>query len=162
MRSVDPAGAARELLAGDVIESVDGRRVASVFDFATPIIGKSPGQKIAVSVRRGEERKSVEITVPLSAEEEYVSRRLGILGADLPAAPRARGLSGIVVTKVLEDGPAARVGVQPGDLIGALDRYSVDSMQALAAILRRLRPGASVDVRVTRQDRRMAGSITLR
>ena len=162
VRSVDPEGAASGLVAGDVIDSVDGRRVGNVFDFATPIIGKSPGQKITVLVRRGGDSRTVEITVPMRAEEEYVARRLGILGADLPAVHRARGLSGIVVTKVLEDGPAARVGVQVGDLIGSLDRYEVDGVQTMAQVLQRLRPGASVDLRVIREDRRMAGSITLR
>jgi S1-C subfamily serine protease len=162
VRSVDPEGAARELAAGDILESVDGRLVRGVFDFATPILGKSPGQKIAVAVRRGGARLTVEITVPLRAEDAFVANRLGLLAADLPPASRARGASGILVTKVLEDGPAARVGVKPGDVISSLDRFEVDSLRTLAEVLQLLPAGASVNVRVTREGRRMAGSITLR
>jgi S1-C subfamily serine protease len=162
VRSVDPEGAARELAAGDVVESVDGRAVRSVFDFATPILAKSPGQTIAVAVLRDGARRSVEITVPLSAEDSYVARRVGLLVVDLPSEARARGNIGVLVTKSLPDGPAARVGVKGGDLVTSLDRFEVDSLGTLAQVLQRLPVGASVDLRVVRDGRRMAGSITLR
>ncbi len=162
VRSVEADGATKDLLTGDVVESVDGRPVRTVFDFATPIVGKNPGDRLALVVRRGAERRTLDILVPLRAEEQYVARRLGIVATELPPEARARGYTGVVVGQLLADGPAERVKMEVGDVIFAVDRYEVGDVKTLAQVLQRMRPGDSVEIRVLRRDRRMAGSVTLR
>jgi hypothetical protein len=67
---------------------------------------------------------------------------LGIFTQDDPA--------GCWVLSVVADGPAARVGLQSGDVITAIDRQSVHSAELLADIIARHRPGDVVTLRVWR------------
>jgi putative serine protease PepD len=53
---------------------------------------------------------------------------------------------GVIVTGVVPDGPAARAGIRPGELIAALDGRATPSTDALATVLATLRPGARVAV----------------
>jgi serine protease Do len=135
VRSVDPEGAARELLSGDRITAVDGRKVDTVYDFATPLLDKKPGQQVVVRVSRQGEARDVSLTIPLTAMAEYLAQRMGILTAPVPPADRARGVTGVLVTKVLEDSPASRIKLVPGDLITAIGRFRLQSPENLSAIL---------------------------
>jgi S1-C subfamily serine protease len=162
VRSVDPEGAARELLSGDRITAVDGRKVDTVYDFATPLLDKKPGQQVVVRVSRQGEARDVSLTIPLTAMAEYLAQRMGILTAPVPPADRARGVTGVLVTKVLEDSPASRIKLVPGDLITAIGRFRLQSPENLSAILQTARPGVMVDIEVVRNRRTMTGSIKLR
>jgi S1-C subfamily serine protease len=162
VRSVSPEGASATMKAGDLIKMVDGRPVNSVFDFATVLLKKKPGDVIHVSTLRGEDRLRVSIVVPLTSEAEYIAQRMGFVGGELPANLRMRGLAGVLVKKVLADSPAARIKMQEGDLVVGLDRYSIESMQDLANRLQRARSGRNVDIEVRRGRRSLTGSITLR
>jgi len=83
-----------------------------------------------------------------------------LLGADdvtSPLPPRlARELdrTGCVeVAQVVDDAPAARAGVRPGDLIVAIDGRPVETMAELQRLLVGERIGASVTFTVARHER---------
>ena len=69
--------------------------------------------------------------------------------------PLAAGLGlpvdyGVLVQDVSPDGPAARAGVQPDDVIEAVDGRPIHSLPALATALYQHRPGEPVRVRIRR------------
>ena len=162
VHSVDPAGVSRRLRAGDLIKRVDGRAVTSVFDFATPFIGKKPGELVSLVIDREGAMLEVTITVPLDAEEDYIARRLGIIPGNQPDAARSNGARGVVVKRVLPDSPASRVKVLPGDVILTVEGYKIEDVRGLAALLKRARNGVTLNVDVARGGRTMSGSITVR
>ena len=75
---------------------------------------------------------------------------LGIQPGDLtPEVAQQLGVdtqSGVVVLDVVSGGPAAKAGLQPGDVITAINGKPVDSAEAFLAALRPLTPGQTVTV----------------
>jgi putative serine protease PepD len=74
----------------------------------------------------------------------------GIASVESDAAAVALGLDpstrGVRVTDVYEGGPAARAGLEPGDVIVALDGRPIRSAEALARALARLDPGDRIEL----------------
>ena len=71
---------------------------------------------------------------------------LGISGAD---AVNSSGTSiGVVVTSVEANGPAAKAGIEPGELLTAINGASTLELTTLQTVLARLKPGTSVTVSV--------------
>jgi putative serine protease PepD len=73
-----------------------------------------------------------------------------IASVESDAAAVALGLDpstrGVRVTEVYEGGPAARAGLEPGDVIVALDGARIRSAEALTRALARLDPGDDVEL----------------
>jgi len=93
----------------------------------------------------------------LMTEGRYRRAYLGIGGQQRPLPPRlARelGRTGCIeVGEVVEDAPAARAGVRPGDLIVAVDGRPVETMAELQRLLVGERIGEPVTFTVARHER---------
>ena len=59
---------------------------------------------------------------------------------------------GLLITETVRNGPAARAGLQPGDVIVQLGRYPVPDLQRFAALLQHLPESGRVRVGVVRGD----------
>jgi serine protease DegQ len=67
---------------------------------------------------------------------------------------------GALITGVLQDGPASRAGVRPGDVVVHVgDRPVEDSRQLLAAVAA-LKPGATIALGVQRRDESLTLQVT--
>ncbi len=75
---------------------------------------------------------------------------LGIAGQDItPRLAESFGLQtnrGVLVSGVLEDGPADRAGIEPGDIITHIDNQVPGSAHDILEIISRLPPGTTVVV----------------
>jgi putative serine protease PepD len=71
---------------------------------------------------------------------------LGIQSASVKGAP------GVLVYSVEPDGPAAKAGIKPGDLIVQVDGKPTPDPAALATVLADLQPGQTVKVMVLHRD----------
>ncbi len=75
-----------------------------------------------------------------------------------PALVRSLGLHvdhGVVVWGLLRDGPAHAAGVQPGDVILAIDGQEIGEAQELLTAISRRRPGAHVRLRIARGEKQL-------
>jgi serine protease Do len=69
--------------------------------------------------------------------------------------------TGALVAAVTPDGPAAKGGVQSGDIIVKFDKEAVDSMRALPRLVARAPIDQKVDVEILRKGQRMTLQVTV-
>jgi S1-C subfamily serine protease len=88
---------------------------------------------------------------------------LGIAGADLSAThAEALGIrSGALIEEVVIGGPADVAGLEPGDVLTALDGNRVVSMSALVVAMRDHEPGHDVVIGYRRDGRAAEATVTL-
>src|SRR5687767_6329973 len=88
-----------------------------------------------------------------TAEPRAERPRLGASIADAARHAPPGSPAGAYVGRVRPGSPAARAGLQPGDIIVALAGQPVDSAAAVEQMLRRLGPQHPVPVRIYRNGR---------
>ena len=89
------------------------------------------------------------------------SNRLGVTVAEL-SAEQKQGLeieSGVIIRE-LQNGPAAMIGLRPGDVITHLNNQAINSVKTFSKVVADLPKNRSVSMRVLRQGR--ASFITFR
>lgn len=68
--------------------------------------------------------------------------------------------SGVIVTGVLQNGPGAQAGLQPGDVITALQEQPIKNVAQLLTLVAALRPGQPVPLQVQRQNQALQLEVT--
>lgn len=155
------------LQVGDVILSMNGQPIVMSADLPHLVGGLKPGTKIDLGIVRDGNRKNLSLSIgalPEDGEElagagessgaERSSNRLGVLVAGLSEEQqKALEIKGGVVIREIQDGPAALMGLRPGDVITHLNNQAIDSVQTFAKIAKELPKNRSVSMRVLRQGR---------
>ena len=79
---------------------------------------------------------------------------LGIRGSDVSyGASEMYGIpTGVVISEVVENGPADQAGVKSGDVLTELDGHSISNMSQLQDVLEYYAAGETVDIDVQRAD----------
>ena len=145
--SVTPGSPAEKagLEPGDVIRQVDGQPIVASGDLPAWVGQAKPGQQARLSVWR--HGKSVELTATLGDANDKGSKLAradeavgkGQLGLSLrPLEPQERRDAGVTEGLVIEQarGPAAAAGVQPGDVLLAINgapAKNIDQVRAAMA-----------------------------
>ncbi|CAH0312990.1 DegQ family serine endoprotease [Pseudomonas brassicacearum] len=154
------------LQVGDVILSMNGQPIVMSADLPHLVGALKAGAKANLEVIREGKRKNVELTVGAIPEEgkeldslpksgvERSSNRLGVAVAELTEEQkRTLELQGGVVIKEVQEGPAALIGLQPGDIITHLNNQAIGSAKEFTDIAKALPKNRSVSMRVLRQGR---------
>ena len=68
--------------------------------------------------------------------------------------------SGVIITGVLQNGPAAQAGIQPGDVIVAVDGKAVSTVAELLGAVAGLKPGTAAPLSVLRKDSKTDIAVT--
>ncbi|MCC6073596.1 DegQ family serine endoprotease [Pseudomonas sp. GCM10022188] len=155
------------LQVGDVILSLDGQPIQVSADLPHLVGTLKPGTEVTLDVVRNGERKKLELAVGALPEDgeavaaagkkgaERSSNRLGVTVVDL-AADQKQALElngGALIREVQDGGPAALIGLRPGDVITHLNNESIDSAKTFSKVAEALPKNRSVSMRVLRQGR---------
>ena len=154
------------LQVGDVILSLNGQPIVMSADLPHLVGALKAGDKAELDVVREGERKMLAMTVGAlpDDDEELVasaapgegvsSNRLGVAVVELTAEQKKTlDVTSGVLVKEVQDGPAALMGVRPGDVITHLNNQAIDTSKTFAAIAKALPKDRSVSMRVLRGGR---------
>jgi serine protease Do len=140
-RVVPESAAARAgLQAGDVILKANGQAIGDSGDLPTLVDRASPGDKLTLGVWRNGTTREVVATlgeakqVATADTANAAPAKADRLGLSVrPLTPGERGQAGIGSGLIVEDasGPAARAGIQAGDIVLAVNGVPVKSTDAL-------------------------------
>jgi serine protease Do len=145
------------LKTGDIITEFDGVKISNVRQLQREVAQRKTSAQVPVTVLRERQPQTLSVVLgeqptetasaapgaaPPSEATELYGFSVQDLSADLrnqlPLGPSARG---VVVAGVEDGGPAARVGVRPGDVITQANREAVDSVADLTRIIAQARRG---------------------
>jgi serine protease Do len=144
----------------DVILTADGRAIEDSTDLSRYIASKSPGTTVKLDVLRGEERKSVSVTLgtfpdePAEQEGEGSGQsRLGMTLRDLTPAlaermELPRGMRGALVTEIEAGEAAEEAQLVRGDVIVSVNGQPVEGVAAFERAVAAARPATRARLRV--------------
>jgi Do/DeqQ family serine protease len=75
-------------------------------------------------------------------------------------APKNAALQGVIITGVLQNGPAAQAGIQPGDVITAVAEHPVRNVAELLSNVAALKPSAPAKFELVRKEKPMTLSVS--
>lgn len=143
--SVEPGGPADKagLQTGDIIRKVDGRVITSSGDLPAIISLAVPGDKIALDIWRKGQAQRIDATLGNAAgpKQEVADAgaqadqgKLGLALRPLQPREQAAGApNGLLVESVA--GAAARAGIEPGDIVLAVNGTAVRDVEQVRAIV---------------------------
>ena len=154
------------LQVGDVILSLDGKPIIMSADLPHLVGALKPGSTAELDVVRDGARKKLKLSIGALPEEgealagtaapgvERSSNRLGVKVVELTAEQKKTlDLKGGVAISEVQDGPAALIGLRPGDVITHLNNQAINSAKTFAEVAQALPKNRSVSMRVLRQGR---------
>lgn len=152
---------------GDVIVEFDGKSVPDRNGLVKIVMNTAPGTTVRLKVLRDKQEKTLSVTVEelnldeessggASAAEDVTTGGFGItlapLGADMARRLQVpSGQRGVLITDVEPDGPAARAGIRPGDVVIAINRVPVASVAEASRALQAIRSGGLAGFLISRQ-----------
>jgi serine protease Do len=163
---MDGGPAARSgLRVGDVILSLNGKPIVMSADLPHLVGALKPGSKARMEVVRDGDRKMLDVSIGAMPEEgepvaasgggqERSDIRLGVKVTELTEEQK-KSLDlpgGVVITEIL-NGPAAMIGLRPGDVITHLNNQAINSAATFGRVAEQLPKNRSVSMRVLRQGR---------
>lgn len=153
---------------GDIVISYDGNAVDSIEELP-PMVGQSEvGETVKLVVVRDRKEKTLKVTIGRLEDEQQVAEaskaaskgpeieRLGIIVGELTDAQRKQlelPDSGVVVRRVQQGSPAAKAGLQAGDVILRFAGKKVDTEEQLSKLTEAVPDGRSVPALVLRNGR---------
>ena len=150
---VHPAGpgGAAGLRSGDIVVAIDAKPVSSRAQLEHAVGARAPGRVVRLSVHRATARLTVRVTLGDEPDEWQLTPVLA-------RARRALGLQvarllptlGVVAVDVERGSPAARAGLEAGDILREVNRRPIRRMADFEASVRSLDPGTSVLMLVQR------------
>jgi len=167
--SVDAASPAEEggIQVGDIITRYDGNLIERSSDLPALVADKGPNATASVEVWRKGGAKTLSVATGVAKEERVASNeqgaatggRLGLAVRPLTREEKSEnnGHGGLLVEEV--SGAAQRAGVQPGDLVLAMNGTPVQSVEQLRE--QAAKSGKHVALLVQRNDRQLFVPIEL-
>lgn len=161
--SVDKASPAAKagLEAGDVILGANGREITNASDLPALIASMSAGQTVKLQIWRKGSTRDIDVKVGSFSETKVATAtssdntkgRLGV--AVRPLSPEEQRQAEVQGGLLVQDvgGAAARAGIQPGDIIVAVNGQTIDGVDQLRGVIGKA--GKKVAILIERGDSRI-------
>jgi len=122
---------------GDVIVKFDNSTVKEMTNLPKLVAGASPGSTVPVEVIRDGKNKQLNIKIAVLEEESVKTASLGKplgvqtqdISPELAERLNLEDITGVLVSDVDPDSPAARSGIRRGDVILEINRKQVKNMR---------------------------------
>lgn len=159
---------------GDIILEMNGQPVQSFDQMRANIATKVPGTKVNLKVNRNGEMLDLQVTLDelpedalASADQSSQESRLGFTVKDFSREDAGRynlnpGLNGVLVTSVDPESEAYLRGLREGDLIIAVNRRAVRTVQDFNQLAGSIAAGDVALLQAVRQNSRMFISFRVR
>ena len=129
---------------GDVILEFDGKAIKDASQLQRVVAETAPGKAVPVLLFRDGKELRLTVTAGTVDSAEALKSRpegvpaeaLGLALEELPRELQQRGLAGVIVAGVQEGSLAAEAGLQPDDVIVAVNRTKVASLAAFDRAIR--------------------------
>jgi serine protease Do len=137
-------GARAGVQRGDVLVSVSGQPVASSLDLERAILDRAIGDKMIVVVRRNGAEQKLEMALEAGkaaapVQTDLVWRKLGVrlqaASAELVSRTNQQLHGGLVVAELRPDSPAAKAGIQRGDVLVGLHQWETVTPENVQYVL---------------------------
>lgn len=146
----DSAAEKAGLEPGDVITSVNGNKIKSFTELRGKIGTLGAGAKVELGLLRDNDERTVTVTlqgqdVASNVKSEAVLPQ--VAGADFSDGATKDDKNGVLVSNVQERSPAARYGLEDGDVIIGANRRRVENVKQLREILENAKGVIALNVR---------------
>ena len=162
----------------DLVIAVDGKPMENGRQFQVGLYRHGVGDVVTLDIVRDDAPLKVVVTIaerhdPLGSlaasidARQNLVPRLGVLGVNLDPRiaamlPTIRALSGVVIASTVAGAIDSRDGgLSPGDIVYAVNRTSVSSLEELRAIVDALKPGDPVVLHLERDGELMYLAFTI-
>lgn len=160
--SVEPKSPADKagLKPGDIVTQFDGNDISLSAELPQAVGRASVGKSYSMTVFRERKAQAVSITIEAIPEDDLAATvpdrpdlsRLGMRLRDLqPAEKQQLKVSGGALIVQVVEGSGADAGLRPGDVITQVGTTAIDDAREFVAAVRKLKPGTTVALRVTRR-----------
>ncbi|MHB1398077.1 MAG: DegQ family serine endoprotease [Trichloromonadaceae bacterium] len=147
---------------GDILMTLGGKEVRGVRELQLLVASTPAGETVTVEVLRDGKRQTFQVRVALqeagSAAATAPADQNEAFGLSVVAEPG----SGVVVVAVDPTGPAAQAGVQPGDLILAVNQQEVPDLDSFNRAAKRAQTSRSVVLLIQRDQMTLYVAFPLR
>jgi S1-C subfamily serine protease len=160
----------------DVIVAGGGEKVDGPVGLKELILGRQPGDMLALKVRRGEKTLQMEVKLgareaPSRPEEEkqkQEEKKQGFLGICFSPVPEVLAVhlgleegTGVIVDDVLEDSAAAKAGIEKSDVLVAVEGQEIRDPEELHRAIAARREGDRVALKLIHKGKKKDVEVTL-
>jgi serine protease Do len=159
---------------GDVITSVNGKKIGDARELRLMIGSMSPGTKVQIEINREGQKKTLAVDLvempagalqpaaEASPEESAQPEKSTVFGAVVvadvtddvrTALNLPKEVQGAVIVELDSASPAAQAGLREGDVIQEVNKQPVRNAKDLVAVSKKLKPNEKILMRVYSQGR---------
>nr|WP_136251825.1 DegQ family serine endoprotease [Ningiella ruwaisensis] len=128
--AADKAG----IQSGDIITAINGNSLNSFNELRAKVASLGAGAKVTLTIIRNGKKQDVEVTLDAAEAMQAQAEEMhpALEGATFVTGEDRAGNAAVEVTEVIENSPAARIGLRTGDVVVGVNRKRISSVSSMA------------------------------